>query len=169
MADRTIVWPRPVTPGEQTRALARFHRDVTWTGTVKATPSTPEMTAEGHGTFRWSADGLWVIGEFRQDQFYEGEKVTEWSAHYVAGYDFSRQTYVAFACDSNGRSVPFTGTMTADTFTITSDGASIAGAPVKLRMIFDLADPKVMRWRNEMSLAEGPWVLVEEYDMWPVG
>lgn len=111
-----IAWPTPVSPGAQTKALERFHRDVTWTGTVKATPTAPEMSATGRGTFRWSRDGLWIVGEFQQDQFYQAEKVTQWSAHYVAGFDYSRQQYVAFACDSNGRSVPFTGLIEGDTF-----------------------------------------------------
>lgn len=164
---QTYAWPMPLLPGPETRALAQFHRDVTWTGTVKATPQTPEMTAEGRGTFRWSGDGLWVIGEFAQDQFHQGRKVTSWSAHYVAGYDYSRRAYVAFACDSNGRAVPFTGRVDGDTFTITSDGATIAGAPVRLRMIWEAAPPQGLRWRNEMSVANGPWSLIEEYDMRP--
>jgi hypothetical protein len=123
------------------------------------------MTAQGRGTFRWSSDGLWVIGEFAQDQFHQGRKVTNWSAHYVAGYDYSRRAYVAFACDSNGRAVPFTGLVDGDTFTITSDGATIAGAPVRLRMIWEASNPQALRWRNEMSIADGPWALIEEYDM----
>jgi hypothetical protein len=163
--NQSEVWPLPMVPGPQTRALARFHRDVSWTGTVKATPQTPEMTASGRGTFHWTADGLWVIGEFAQDQFFEGRKVTSWSAHYIAGYDYSRQAYVAFAADSNGRAVPFTGSIEGDSFTIVSDGATIAGAPVRLRMIWDVSTPRRPRWRNEMSIAEGPWTLVEEYEM----
>lgn len=163
-----IEWPAPLRPGPQTQALKRFHRDVTWTGTVKATPTTPEMTAKGRGMFRWSADGLWVTGEFAQDQFYEGQKVTAWNAHYIAGYDYSREAYVAFAADSNGRAVAFTGKIDDDRFVITSDGATIGGAPVRLRMIWDAADPWAMRWRNEMSAAGGPWMLIEEYEMQPL-
>ena len=146
-----------------------FHRDVSWRGTVKATPRTPEMTAEGRGVFHWTADGLWVLGDFSQDQFYQGRKVTSWNAHYVAGYDYSRQAYVAFACDSNGRAVPFTGRIEDSNFTITSDGATIGGAPVRLRMVWDLSpDSTDLRWRNEMSVDMGPWVLIEEYEMRPL-
>lgn len=159
-------WPLPQTPGPETEALTRFHRNVTWRGTVKAGGTVPEMTAIGHGTFRWIGGGLWVVGEFRQDQFHEGRKVTEWNAHYIAGWDYSRRVYVAFAADSNGRCVPFTGEIDGDRFTITSDGATIGGAPVRLRMIWDLSG-QPMRWRNEMSVAQGPWTLIEEYDMQP--
>jgi hypothetical protein len=157
----------PQKPGPETEALRRFHRDVTWTGTIKASGALPEMTAKGRGTFRWTDDGLWVLGDFRQDQFHEGRRVTEWSARYIAGWDFSRQAYVAFAADSNGRCVPFTGAIEGDRFTITSDGATIGGMPVRLRMIWDLTGTEAMRWRNEMSVAGAPWTLVEEYDMQP--
>lgn len=160
-------WPMPQGPGPETEALKRFHRDVSWTGLVKANGAVPEMTAQGRGTFRWVGDGLWVIGEFFQDQFHDGRKVTEWSAHYIAGWDYSRRSYVAFAADSNGRAVPFTGAIDGDRFVITSDGATIGGAPVRLRMIWDLTDPASMRWSNEMSVADGPWMLIEEYDMRP--
>jgi hypothetical protein len=72
-----------------------------------------------------------------------------------------------FAADSNGRCVPFTGAIEGDRFTITSDGATIGGAPVRLRMVWEASDPEVMTWRNEMSVAGGPWALIEEYEMMP--
>jgi hypothetical protein len=161
-------WPLPFTPGPELEALARFHRDVEWTGTVKATPTTPEMLARGSGRFRREIGGLWILGEFRQDQFHEGRKVAEWSCIYLAGWDAGRSTYVAFAADSNGRSVPFLGAIDGERFTITSEGAPIGGAPVRLRMIWDAADPRIMTWRNEMSVAGGPWTLVEDYEMRPL-
>jgi hypothetical protein len=136
-----------------------------WSGVVKAVGDVPEMTARGRGKFRWTPDGLWIVGDFRQDQFYNGKKVTRWTAHYVAGWDVARRQYVAFAADSNGRSVPFTGQIDGDTFTIVSDGAMIAGAPVRLRMMWDATDPSAIQWRNEMSISDGPWTLVEEYEM----
>jgi hypothetical protein len=88
-------WPMPQQPGPETEALRRFHRDVTWTGTIKANGLVPEMTAKGRGIFRWIDGGLWVMGEFHQDQFYLGRRVTEWSAQYIAGWDYSRRSYVA--------------------------------------------------------------------------
>ena len=160
-------WPMPLKPGPEVEALKRFHRDVTWTGSVKATPVTPEMSATGWGRFHTEVGGLWIMGRFHQDQFHEGRKVTEWNCLYMVGWDDSRKTYVAFAADSNGRCVPFSGAVEGDLFTITSDGATIAGAPVRLRMIWDATDPRVMTWRNEMSVSDGPWTLIEEYNMTP--
>jgi hypothetical protein len=117
--------PQPLRPGPETRALRRFHRDAAWTGTIEATPLSPAMTARGTGRFRWSSCGRWDLGRFRQDQFHDGRKVTEWSAEYLAGWDAARRTYVAFAADSNGRSVPFTGVVEGDRFTITSEGPAM--------------------------------------------
>ena len=160
-----VTWPKPAVPGPELQALKRFHRDVAWTGRVRAAGPVPEMTAIGEGRFHSSADGLWIIGEFSQDQYFAGQKVTSWSAQYIAGWDLARRCYVAFAADSNGRSVPFTGAIENDRFVITSEGASIGGAPVRLRMIWDATTPDVMSWRNEMSIADGPWSLIEEYQM----
>jgi hypothetical protein len=161
-------WPKPATPGPEMEALMRFHRDVRWTGRVRAAADVPEMAASGQGHFRITSNGLWIIGEFAQDQFHEGFKVTEWSAHYIAGWDTARRCYVAFAADSNGRSVPFTGAIEGDRFIITSEGAYIDNAPARLRMIWDAGSPAFMSWRNEMSVAGGPWVLIEEYEMQPM-
>ncbi len=47
--------PKPITPGPEMAALARFHTDVTWTGTIQAGgmgPGAPAMTAVGWGTMR---------------------------------------------------------------------------------------------------------------------
>ena len=78
----------PVKPGPETLALKRFHMNSTWTGTVKAGamgPGSPEMSAKGESTFKWIMDGLWVVGDFEQDQFVADKKVLMWKAHYVAG------------------------------------------------------------------------------------
>ena len=37
--------PKPITPGPEMAALARFHTDVTWTGTIRMGPDTLAMTA----------------------------------------------------------------------------------------------------------------------------
>jgi hypothetical protein len=44
--------PKPITPGPEMAALARFHTDVTWTGSIQAGgmgPGIPAMTAVGWG------------------------------------------------------------------------------------------------------------------------
>jgi hypothetical protein len=44
--------PKPITPGVEMKELARFFRDVSWTGTIVEDgmgPGTPEMRASGSG------------------------------------------------------------------------------------------------------------------------
>jgi hypothetical protein len=36
-------------------------------------------------------------------------------------------------------------------------------------MIWEASNPQALRWRNEMSITDGPWTLIEEYDMLPDG
>ena len=47
--------PKPITPGPEMAALARFHTDVTWTGTIEAGgmgPGTPAMTGSAGASMR---------------------------------------------------------------------------------------------------------------------
>lgn len=70
-----IAWALPLQPSAEAAALKRFHRDVTWTGRVRAVGGVPEMTAVGRGTFRWEVGGLWVVGAFKQDQYYQAARL----------------------------------------------------------------------------------------------
>jgi hypothetical protein len=33
--------------------------------------------------------------------------------------------------------------------------------------VWDLSDPKHPNWRNEMSVGDGSWFLIEEYELTP--
>ena len=64
--------PKPITPGPEMAALARFHTDVTWTGSIQAGgmgPGRPAMTAVGWGKHEPIQDGRWIVGTYQQDQF----------------------------------------------------------------------------------------------------
>ena len=52
--------------------------------------------------------------------------------------DFAARGYRALVVDNNG------------------------GQSLKLRMIWDVTDPKIIRWLNEGSVNGGPWTLIEE-------
>ena len=59
--------PRPIRAGTEMAALARFHRDMSWSGTIEAGgmgPGTPAMTARGSGTHSVIQDGLWIVGDY---------------------------------------------------------------------------------------------------------
>jgi Protein of unknown function (DUF1579) len=98
--------PKPIEPGSEMEALARFHADVTWTGTIEEGgmgPGTPAMTAEGRGTHERIQDGLWIVGTYEQDQFlFDGTFVLKWQLHWVAGWDPAAGEYRATIADNHG-------------------------------------------------------------------
>lgn len=153
--------------------MRRFHQDSTWTGVIKAGgmgPGSPEMLAKGKGTFRWIMDGLWVVGDFEQDQFVGDELAMTWKAHYLAGWDHSVGEYRAYVVDSNGRGSVFKGEIAGDTFTISAlEEVNVGGQSFRLRMVWDMHDPERILWFNEGSVDDGPWFLIEEYVAKPTG
>jgi hypothetical protein len=44
---------------------------------------------------------------------------------------------------------------------------SIADTGTRLCFTWDASAPGVINWRNEMSLGDGSWFLIEEYPMIP--
>ena len=78
-------------------ALLRFHPGVTWTGTIEENsmgPGSPPMRAAGAGLHQVIQDGLWVVGDYKQDQFLEdGSFVLKWALHWVAGWDALQAQY----------------------------------------------------------------------------
>jgi hypothetical protein len=40
---------------------------------------------------------------------------------------------------------------------------TVGEAPVRVRLEWDVSDPPRILWRNEISVADGPFALVEEY------
>jgi len=44
---------------------------------------------------------------------------------------------------------------------------SLGGHGPAAPLTWDVCDPDVILWRNEMSLGEGSWFLIEEYAMVP--
>jgi hypothetical protein len=65
--DTAAAVPRPLKAGAEMRDLARFHRDITWTGTIQPGgmgPGSPAMTAVGEGRHELIQDGLWIVGNY---------------------------------------------------------------------------------------------------------
>ncbi|MGW1342666.1 DUF1579 family protein [Kribbella sp. NPDC002412] len=155
--------PRPLQAGPEMAALARFHRDVTWTGTIRPEvfgPGSPELTATGEGVHHLIQDGLWIVGDYWQDQFLaDGTFVARWQLHWVAGWDPRAQEYRATVADNNGHAEVLRGRIDGDLLTF----ESIGRPPVRIRMFWHLVDDTEMIWRNEASIDGGPFRLVERY------
>ena len=159
--------PLPRTPGPEMTALARFYVDVSWSGTIEPDgmgPGSPAMSALGRGVHHRIHGGLWIVGDYLQDQFLpDGTFVLTWQLHWVTGWDADAAEYRATLNDNYGHADVMRGRIDGDRLVYESIGDS----PVRLRMTLDVADPQAAVWTNELSAAGGPWRLIESYRMTP--
>ena len=146
----------PRTPGPEMAALERFYTDVTWTGTIEPNgmgPGSPAMTARGRGVHSRLHDGLWIVGDYRQDQFLtDGTFVLTWRLHWVTGWDTDAGQYRATLNDNYGHADVMHGRIDGDRLIY----ATPDGRPVRLRLTWDLTDPaSAGPGRNEVCLGGG--------------
>jgi hypothetical protein len=169
MTSAVTAWqpPVPVGAGPEMDALRPFHFDCQWTGTVQAGgmgPGSPAMVGVGTATYRPIMDGAWLVGDFAQDQFVDGVRVIAWRAHFVVGWDPRAGEYRATYVDNNGSAALLRGGIEGERFIL----ETLGDAPVRVRLTWTLQAPGRLTWRNDCSIAGGPWVLVEEYVCTPV-
>jgi hypothetical protein len=159
--------PKPVTPGPEMEALSRFYPDVTWTGTIEENgmgPGTPAMTAQGWGKHERIQEGLWIVGTYEQEQFLlDGTFVLKWQLHWVVGWDPAKGEYRATIADNYGHADVMRGQIEGNRLVF----ESIGNPPIRIRLVWDAADPADITWRNEMSVGGAAWSLVETYHMKP--
>lgn len=159
--------PQPIGVGPEMAALGRFYRDVTWNGTIHEGgmgPGTPAMAGVGRGKAQAIQDGRWIVLDCEQDQFlHDGTFVLKWQLHWVSGWSPEHGEYRAVMTDNYGHAEGYHGRIEGDRLVF----ESLEGAASRLRLTWDVSDPDVIIWRNEMSLAEGSWFLIEEYAMVP--
>ena len=158
---------QPIDVGLEMAALGRFYRDVTWEGTIREGgmgPGTPAMTGVGRGTVQAIQDGRWIVLDCEQDQFlHDGTLVLRWQLHWVSGWAPEHGEYRAVMTDNYGHAEVFRGRIDGDRLMF----ESMEGAAARLRFTWDVSDPGVITWRNEMSVGDGSWFLIEEYRMVP--
>jgi hypothetical protein len=162
-AEHTV--PLPLSPGCEVNDLERFHRNGTWTGTIRAGAigaGSPEMIGTGRARFHWIQQGLWVVGDFEQDQrLPDGTFILRWELHWVAGWDPRAKEYRASTADNNGGMAIFRGRINGDVLVFESTDP----ASPQLRLTWDLRDPTAPKWRNEGCLDGTSWFLIEEYEI----
>lgn len=169
MGDRTgmATIPRPGVPGAEVEMLRRFHRDGTWSGTIEAGgmgPGTPMQKAAGKAVHHWIQDGRWVVGDYEQDQFLDdGTFVLKWELHWVCGWDPMAGEYRATIADNYGRTDLLRGLIDGDRMVF----VSMRAMPPYLRLTWELRPDGTTGWRNEMSMDDETWMLVEEYVIAP--
>src|SRR3954451_15588083 len=124
--------PRPRAPGPEMAALDRFYADGTGTGPVESNgmgPGSPAMTAQGRGVHSRLHDGLWIVGDYRQDQFLtDGTFVLTWQLHWATGWDADVGEYRATLNDNYGHADVMRGLIDGDRLVYESIGDS----PVRL-------------------------------------
>jgi hypothetical protein len=94
----------------------------------------------------------------------DGTHVLHWQLHWVAGWSPADGEYRATVADVYGHAEVMRGVIDSDRLVF----ESVADPPVRIRLTWELTGPAVV-WRNEMSVAGGPWSLVEEYLCTPSG
>jgi hypothetical protein len=160
--------PRPIGVGPEMTDLGRFFFNTIWMGTVVEGgmgPGTPAMAARGSGRHRTIQGGRWIVGDYEQDQFAsDGNFLLKWELHWVTGWDPAAGEYRATLADNYGHADVMRGHVEGDRLIF----ETIADAAARLRLVWDLTDPDDATWRNEMSIAGGPWSLIEEYHLTPV-
>ena len=87
----------------------------------------------------------------------------KWELHWVSGWSPEHGEYRAVMTDNYGHAEVYHGRIEGDRLVF----ESLEGAAPRLRLTWDVSDPDVIIWRNEMSLDEGSWFLIEEYAMVP--
>lgn len=159
--------PRPITPGPEHEAMRRFHRDGTWEGEIHAGgmgPGTPVQKAVGTARHHWIQDGRWVVGDYAQDQFLEdGTFLLKWELHWVCGWDPAAGEYRATIADNYGRADVLSGWIEGDQLIFASMGETLP----RIRLTWDVSDPEVVLWKNEMTFDGENWFVVEDYRIDP--
>jgi hypothetical protein len=107
--------PQPAGVGPEMAALARFYRDVTWTGTIHEGgmgAGTPAMTGAGRGKAQAIQDGRWIVLDCEQDQFLpDGTFMLRWQLHWVSGW---YGEYRAVMTDNYGHAEVYRGRIEGD-------------------------------------------------------
>lgn len=99
-------------------------------------PGSPRMKATGRARFAWTDDGLWLRGEFAQDQVADGRLVLRWSAHYLVGWELRAGDHVAFMADNCGHAGFMRGSINGERMVLTTPAAD----PVKFRITWDVSN-----------------------------
>lgn len=158
--------PKPIRVGPEMDALRRFVPEaVTWDGTIHENgmgPGTPEMKGVGRGSAKLIQGGRWIAGDYAQDQFLgDGTFVLTWQLHWVSGWAPQHGEYRASMADNYGNTGVYRGWIEGDRLVFESMG----GVGTRLRFTWDASESGVIKWRNEMAIDGGGWLLIEEYPM----
>jgi hypothetical protein len=114
------------------------------------------MTARGRGVHSRLHDGLWIVGDYRPDQFLtDGTFVLTWRLHWVTGWDTDAGQYRATLNDNYGHADVVRGRIDGDRLIY----ATPDERPVRLRLTWDLTTRprRSGRTRSASGATGGNW------------
>ncbi|HEX2911533.1 MAG TPA: DUF1579 family protein [Chloroflexia bacterium] len=166
---RETTWTPPpaLIAGPEMEALKKFMSDCDWIGSVQAGgmgQGSPEMEATGKGRFTPIMDGVWLVGDFEQNQYVSGNLLIIWKMHFIVGWNPTTQSYKIALVDNNGTADLMSGRIEGNRFMAENS----PGGPVRLELVWELVGDGTIKWTNRCSINEGPWFVVEEYICTPV-
>lgn len=155
----------PPKAGPETNALKPFVVSSTWTGVSKAGamgPSSPEMPAKGKSNCKWTLNNLWAMCEL-EETVGTGKQAMNWKAHWMIGWDFEAKEYRSLLVDSYGMSTAWKGKIDGSKLIVESaENTTMMGQPCKMRLTWDAADPKAVKFVIERSIKGSPMMVTEE-------
>ncbi len=150
-----MAMPRP-----RQEALKPFVHNIVSTGTVVAGgmgPGSPEMTTKGKATCKWLPGNMWAACDI-EDTSGTGKQAMHWMGHWVFGYDNIAKGYRGVMTDNFGMMGRMKGTLEGTKMTWeTMDEMKIPNMPSKSRVSLDAADPKNIKFTEEVFMG-GKWM-----------
>jgi hypothetical protein len=154
--------PPALKAGTQMKLLKQFMFECQWTGKVQAGgmgQGSPEMQGIGKASFKPMMGGLWLVGDFEQNQFVNGQLLIVWKMHFIVGWNEAEQRFKIALVDNNGTAALMSGRIEDKRFIAQNS----PNAPVRLELVWELLEDGSVRWTNHCSVQPGSWFLVEEY------
>ena len=159
-AEIAAMFPKP---GPETKALQPFIGLLKLKGTTPAGamgPGSPAQESKGTHSCKWSVGGLWLDCDVKNGD--AAGKHPQWNGHVHMGWDYLNKDYRAVIVDNMGGAMMMEGKMDGQKLVLESVGNyQMMGKPTKMRMTFDLTDPKVLKVTEERQEA-GKWMVVHE-------
>lgn len=155
----------PPKAGPETNALKPFVVSSTWTGVSKAGamgPGSPEMPTKGKSNCKWTLNNLWAMCDL-DETVGTGKQAMNWKAHWMIGWDFEAKEYRSLLVDSYGLSTAWKGKIDGSKLIVESvENTTMMGQPCKMRLTWDAADPKAVKFMIERSIKGSPMMVTDE-------
>jgi hypothetical protein len=143
-------------PGPEVQKLAYYTGTWKTEGDAKASPFGPAGKFSGTDTCEWFAGGFQLV--CRGEGTGPAGKTTSLD---ILAYDKEAKAYAYFGINSRGENESAKGSLAGNTWTWLWEGTE-AGKPSRLRYTEVQVSPTSYTFKGEISVADGPWTVIEE-------